>query len=73
MAAWFAACFQLNRAVHCSAPSVPPSAELSLAPSMSVLCGAAMNHFSLHPSIPVVVRIPTAENCPGEFVFPPPA
>lgn len=46
----FAACFQLSRAVHCSAPSVPLSAELSLALNMSVLHGAGMNHFSLHPT-----------------------
>lgn len=28
---------------------------------MSMLYGGGMNHFSLHPSIPVVVRIATAE------------
>lgn len=65
VAGCFAACLQLSRAMHCTAPSVPLAAELSLALNMSVLYGAGMNHFSLHPSIPVVVRIPTAENCLG--------
>lgn len=47
--------------MYCSAPSVPVSAKISLDLNMSVLCGG-MNRFSLHPSIPVVVRIATAEN-----------
>lgn len=72
MAGCFAACFQLNRAMHCSAPSVPLAAQLSLALSMSVLYGAGMNHFSLHPSIPVVVRIPIAQNCLGSLPSTPP-
>lgn len=61
MAIEFAACFQLNSAMYCGTPSVPLSAKISLDPNMSVLCGG-MNHFSSHPSIPVVVRIATAEN-----------
>lgn len=48
--------------MYCSAPSVPVSAKLSLDLNMSQLYGGGMNHFSLCPSIPVVVRIATAEN-----------
>lgn len=48
--------------MYCSAPSVPVSAKLSLDLNMAVLYGGGMNHFSLHRSIPVVVRIATAEN-----------
>lgn len=65
MAIWFAARFQLNSAMYCSAPSVPEQAKLSLDLNMSALYGSGMNHFSLHCGIPVVVRIVTAENSPG--------
>ena len=61
MAIWLAACFQLNSAMYCSAPSVLVSAKLSLDLNMSEY-GGGMNHFGLHSSILVVVRIVTAEN-----------
>lgn len=48
--------------MYCSAPSVLVSAKLSLDLNMSVLYGGGMNHFSLHPSISIVVRIATEEN-----------